>query len=172
MQFKVVLVELEYSKCYIYFLFFWYLPKTLGTHTARWKQRFMHSFITSPPLANGAPHSCVVRVHSRYSVRWNLGGHMRCLSTLMIRLPFSSWKRVAVSTHMHIKTVSQTQTRAPTQLQPALGLCFSCWELPVNPTTCLKWQKNSIFQRTEVSKQGKYHWLSYTVHAELSSVLV
>lgn len=74
----------------------------------------MHLFITSSPLANGA--------HTQYSVRGNLGRHMRSLSTLMIGLQFSSWKRVAESTDRHIKTATQAPTRTRTQLQPALGL--------------------------------------------------
>lgn len=119
-------------------------------------------------------------VHSQYAVRWNLGRHMRCLSTLMIRLLFSSWKKVAASTDMHNKTAEQAPTRASAQLQPAPGLCSARWELSVTLATCSKWLKKSGFKKKkkEFSKGHKWgvggeeHWLflQCTCRTELNSL--
>lgn len=73
----------------------------------------------------------------------------------MIRLLFSSWKRVAASTDIHNKPAEQAPTRAPAQLQPAPGLCSARWELSVTPTTCLKWLKKSNVLKNEFSKGQK-----------------
>lgn len=61
---------------------------------------FIHNLFT---VGQWRARSRVVRMHSQYAVRCNPGRHMRCLSTLMIRRLFSSWKRVAASTGIHTK---------------------------------------------------------------------
>lgn len=119
---------------------------------------FIHNLFT---VGQWCSHSCVECMHSQYAVRWNLGRHMRCLCALMIRLLFSSWKRVAASTHIHIKKSQEGTNKGTDSITSCSWSLLCVLGTPSYSHNMFKMaekeklEKKGIFQRTEVRKQEK-----------------